>query len=165
MEIFGTGQVRSVQALDFQQVHFPTTFRAAEEAGIFYFTYLGGLRPPFLRVRYREGHGPEVRLFGLLLLAFGAPRVTTRRDVAAVRFPIEAGLLVQRQMRNRGELRLEIHPHRLLMAVEGYYASLIGPGGSEFRSALYERTQGAIHLRVAERFLDDLAARLLSVAS
>lgn len=161
MEIFGTGQVRSIQTLDFQQALFPTTKQAAEEAGFYYFSYLGQLYPPFLKIRYREDGGIDVRLFAITLLSFRAPRVVTGRDVAAIRYPIRAGLLVQRGQQGTGELRLEVRRRRLVMAVEGYYAALIGPAGSEWRKGIYLKTQGAIHLRVAERFLDELAGRLL----
>ncbi|MFZ5816582.1 MAG: hypothetical protein ACOY93_14990 [Bacillota bacterium] len=164
LEIFGTGQVRSIQTLDFQHALFPTTKRAAQEAGIYYFAYLKE-QSPLLRVHYREDGGLSVRLLGITLLSFGAPRIQTGPEVAAIRYPILTGLLVQRAQQRRGELRFEVRPRRLVMAVEGYYSSLIGPGGSEWRKAIYLRTQGAIHLRVAERFLDELAGRLLSARS
>ncbi len=162
LEIFGTGQVRSVQTLDFQQALFATTPQAAQEAGIYYFDYLNHLYPPFVRVLYRDHGGVEVRSLGLTLLAFDAPRVLTGRDVAAIRYPITTGLLIQRGQFRTGELRFEIRPHRLVMAVEGYYSALIGPAGREWRKSLFERTQGRIHLRVAEQFLDELAGRLLT---
>jgi len=159
-EIFGTGQVRSIQTMEFQQTLFPTTPQAAQEAGILYFDYLNHLYPPFVRIRYQDNGGVEIRALGITLLSFDTPRVLTGRDVVAIRYPIRAGALVQRAQRRTGELRFEIRPRRLVMAVEGYYSALIGPGGSEWRKSLFERTQGRIHLRVAEGFLDELAGRL-----
>jgi hypothetical protein len=161
LEIFGTGQVRSVQSLEFQQVTFPTTKQAAEEAGLHYFAYLNQLSP-FIRVRYRADGGVDVRLLGVTLLSFGTPRILAGLGAAAIRYPIRSGLLVQKGQEGRGELRFEIRPHRLVMAVEGYYAALIGPRGSAWREALYHRTQAAIHRRVAEQYLDELAWRLLT---
>lgn len=162
MEVFGTGQVRSVQTLNFQQVLFPTTKRAAEEAGLYYFAFLNQLYPPFLKARYREDGGVDIRLLGITLLSFGAPRVQTGENVAAIRFPIRTGLLVQKGQERRGELRFEVRRRQLVMAVEGYYAALVGPRGSHWREALYRRTQAAVHLRVAERYLDELAGRLMT---
>lgn len=160
-EIFGTGQVRSVETLEFQQALFSTTKQTAELAGFYYVDYLNQISP-LIRVRYRGDGGIDIRLAGVTLLSFGAPQILMGRDVAAVRFPIRSGLLVQRGQQRTGELRLEIGRRKLVMAVEGYYSSLIGPGGSEWRKALYLKTQGRIHLRVAERFLDELAGRLLT---
>lgn len=162
MEIFGTGQVRSVQTLDFQQVTFPTTKRAAEEAGLHYFAYLNQLYRPFIRVRYGTDGGVQIRLLGITLLAFGAPRILSGHDVAAIRYPILSGLLVQKGQERRGELRFEIRPHRLVMAIEGYYAALVGPKGSAWRESIYRRTQAVVHLRAAEQYLDELAGRLLA---
>lgn len=162
MEIFGTGQVRSVQTLDFQQVTFPTTKQAAEEAGLYYFAYLSHLYPPFLKVRYRNDGGVDIRLLGLTLLSFGAPRILSGMGASAIRYPILSGLLVQKGQERQGELRFEIRPHRLVMAVEGYYSALVGPRASAWREGLYRRTQAAVHLRVAERYLDELAGRLLA---
>ncbi|MFZ5828133.1 MAG: hypothetical protein ACOY94_27830 [Bacillota bacterium] len=161
LEIFGTGQVRSVQTLEFQQALFPTTKPAAELAGFYYFDYLNHLSP-FIRVRYRSDGGVDIRLLGLTLLSFGAARIGVGRDTAAVRYPIQTGLLVQRGQERTGELRFEIHRKRLVAAVEGYYSAVIGPGGSEWRKAVYLRSQGAAHQRVMQRFLDELAGRLLT---
>jgi hypothetical protein len=162
LEIFGTGQVRSVQTLDFQQALFPATKQAAEEAGLYYFAYLGQLYPPFLRVRYRDDGGVEIRLLGVTLLSFGAPRILSGPGAAAIRYPILTGLLVQKGRERTGELRFEIRPRRLVMAVEGYYAAIIGPSAAGWREAIYRRTQAAIHRRAAQQFLDELAGRLLT---
>lgn len=162
LEIFGTGQVCSVQTLEFQQAVFPLSERAAEEAGLYYFAYLAQLYPPFLKVRYRDDGGIEIRLLWLTLLSFGAPRIISRSDRTAIRYPIIRGLLVQKAMERTGELRFEVHRRRLVMAVEGYYSALVGRKGREWRRGLFERTQGRVHLRVAERFLDELAGRLLT---
>lgn len=162
MEIFGTGQIRSVQTLDFQQALFPTTKQAAEEAGLYYFAYLSQLYPPFLKARYRTDGGVDLRLLGVTLLSFGAPRIVAGLDAAAIRYPILTGALVQKGQERQGELRFEVRPRRLVMAVEGYYAALVGPAGSGWREAIYRRTQAAVHLRVAEQYLDELAGRLLT---
>lgn len=161
MEVFGTGQVRSVQSLELQQARFTPSKNGVQEAGYRYFTYLNQRFRPWIRIRYREDGGIQVRCLGLTLLAFGAPRLATGREVVAIRFPIVGGLLVQKGMRRSGELRFELRPRQLVMAVEGYYAALIGQKGSDLRRVLYERSQAAIHRRVAEEFLDEWLSRLL----
>lgn len=164
MEIFGTGQVRSIQTLELSQARFSPSRAAVQEAGFAYFTYLGRRFRPFLRIRLHADGSIDVRLLGATLLAFDPPQMSTRGVMEAVGFPIRGGLLVQRQMRRSGELRFELHPTKLVMAVEGYYAALIGPRGSDLRRWLYERSQAAIHRRVADRFLDEWLGRLLTGA-
>lgn len=163
-EIFGTGQVRSIQTLELQQARFSPSRAAVQEAGFAYFTYLDHLFRPFLRIRYHESGSVDVRLLGAALLTFDSPQLLTWGVVEAIRFPIRDGLLVQRQMRRTGELRFELHTTKLVMAVEGYYAALIGPRGSDLRRWFYERSHAAIHRRVAERFLDEWLGKLVTGA-
>lgn len=157
--VLGAGQVRSVQSLSVPGTRFAPGRRAVQEAGFAYFAYLDRLARPFLRVRYGPDAVVAVKLCGLTLLSFRAPEVLAEPGTAAIRFPIAAGLLVRRGMRGRGELRLEMHTDRLVMAVEDYYPALVGSRGSGW---LYERTQAAVHRRVAARYLDEWLGRLIT---
>lgn len=160
--VFGTGQVRSVQTLALPGVRFAPDRQRVAEAGFAYFAYLNRLARPFLRVSFGSDGGVAVRLVGVTLLSFRRPEIREEPGRAAIRFPIAAGVLVQRRMRGNGELRLELHTDRLVMAVEGYYAALAGQGGSDLRRWLYERTQAAVHRRVAARYLDEWLSRLIT---
>lgn len=154
------GRVRSVQTLAVPGARLSPARQEVQEAGLAYFASLDRLARPFLRVRRAPGGAVAVRLCGVTLLSFGAPEVLEEPGSVAIRFPIVAGLLVRRSMRGRGELRLEMHADRLVMAVEGYHPSLVGPGSSGLRRWLYERTQAAVHRRVAARYLNEWLRRL-----
>ncbi|WP_158506908.1 hypothetical protein [Symbiobacterium thermophilum] len=163
--VFATGQVRSVQTLAVPGVRFVPDRHQVQEAGFAYFAFLDRLARPLLRVRFGERGTAAVRLCGITLLSFRPPEVREAPGMASIRFPIAAGVLVQRPMRGRGELRFEMHADRLVMAVEGYYAALAGAGGSDVRHWIYERTQAAIHRRVAARYLDLWLGRLIAARS
>jgi len=160
--VLGWGEVRSVQTLTAPGVRFSPDRRRVLEAGLDYFAFLNRLAMPFLGVRFAAGGAAVVRLFGITLLSFRAPEIRAEPGCAVVRYPIAAGLLVHRRMRGHGELRLEMHADRLVMAVEGYVPALAGRGGSRLRRRLYEGTQAAVHRRVAARYLGEWLARLLA---
>lgn len=151
--VSAAGQVRSVQSLAVSGTHLEPNLQQVQEAGYGYFAFLDRLARPFLRVRQGPAGTMVVRLCGVTLLSFRVPAIREEAGVAAICFPIAAGLLVQQNKRCRGELRLELHPDRLVMAVEGYYPALVGSGSSRFRRWLYQRTQAAVHRRVAARYL------------
>lgn len=154
------GRVRSVQTLAVPGARLSPARQEVQEAGLAYFASLDRLARPFLRVLCSPCGAVAVRLCGVTLLSFRAPEILEGSGRVAIRFPIAAGLLVRRGMQDRGELRLELHADRLVMAVEGYHPALVGPGSSGLRRWLYERTQAAVHRRVAARYLNEWLGRL-----
>ena len=125
-----------------------------------------------LWVRSEADHASSIVLLfpWAALLRFRAPRYSEGSDWAEVGWDIERGLLVARQGRGRGSLRIRIqraaHDEwkngnaRLLMRmeVEGYYPRIRGGGWFARAGAwLYGQTQARIHRLVFRQFLRSLA--------
>jgi hypothetical protein len=124
-----------------------------------------------LRVRSELGHQAIVLLLPrAALLRFRTPWYSEGSDWAEVGWDIERGLLVARQGRGRGSLRIRIQQlahdewrngnARLLirMEVEGYYPRIRGGGWFRPTGAwLYGQTQARIHRLVFRQFLRSLA--------
>jgi hypothetical protein len=138
--------------------------------GSAYWRYLGRISLGLLRVC----SGPDHRLLSLrlppaALLRFAAPRYRCGPDWAEVGWGIEGGLLVAREGRGRGSLRIRLQRPggaeqgeggRLLirMAVDDYYPRLRGRGRLARAGAwLYARTQAGIHRLAMRGFLRSLA--------
>jgi hypothetical protein len=136
-----------------------------------YRRFLGRISLGLLRVRSEPGHQSIVLLLPpAALLRFLAPRYSEASDWAEVGWDIERGLLVAREGRGRGSLRIRIQRvardggkagrARLLvrMEVEGYYPRIRGGGWFAPAGAwLYGQTQARIHRLVFRGFLRSLA--------
>jgi hypothetical protein len=106
----------------------------------------------------------------LVLLRFQVPEYETGESLASVTWPIERGILVSPQGRNRGFLRLSLEPLaqssangnrrvRVQMEVRNFYPWLRGAGRfARLGVWVYAQTQQRIHRAVTRRFLRKLAA-------
>jgi len=114
------------------------------------------------------GHGPTVTLFGRIpLLGFRPPVFSTGADRASVEWPIERGILVARDGRGQGFLRIaaERDPEgagpdrrlRVSSSVSNFYPWLRGRGRmARAGTWLYSQTQLRVHIAVTRGFLRTL---------
>jgi hypothetical protein len=135
-----------------------------------YRRFLGRISLGLLRVRSELGHQSIVLLLPrAALLRFHAPRYSEGSDWAEVGWDIERGLLVAREGRGRGSLRIRIQRvardggkagrTRFLvrMEVDGYYPRIRAGGWFAPAGAwLYGQTQARIHRLVFRQFLRSL---------
>jgi hypothetical protein len=123
-----------------------------------------------IRVAYAPDHQSVVLLVRpLVLLRFRTPVYELVEGRGSVTWPIERGLLVSRDGRDQGYLRLSIArvedptagnrvPVRAEMEVRNFYPWLRGGGRfARFGTWLYGHTQQRIHRLVTRRFLRSLA--------
>ncbi len=120
--------------------------------------------------------GPDDRCVVLIarpfvLLRFHAPEYETGAGHASVTWRIKRGLLVAKDGRGRGFLRLSLGPSEpadrdgrasvpVEMQVHNFYPWLRGTGGfARIGVWIYAQTQQRIHRAVTRRFLRRLAAR------
>lgn len=140
-----------------------------------YWRFLGRISLGLLRVRSEPGHQAIVLLPRLALLRFGAARHREGSDWAEVGWDIDRGLLVAREGRGRGSLRIRIqqvardseHARRarllMRMEVDGYYPRCRGGGWfAPVGTWLYVQTQARIHHLVMRRFMRSLVRLELS---
>jgi hypothetical protein len=134
-----------------------------------YWAYLNRISLGVLRVVYE----PEARTVVVLsrrlpLLRFHAPEYETHSDEASVTWRIDRGLLVAREGRGRGFLRIAVRrlersepgQARLEVGAEvrNFYPWLRGSGRfARFGTWLYSATQLRIHVLVTHGFLRSLA--------
>jgi hypothetical protein len=144
-----------------------------------YWRFLNRISFGLIRVVYE----PEARVIVLLsrrlpLLRFHAPEYETSPDSGSVTWRIERGLLVAREGRGRGYLRILVRraadgaepverlPNaqgrrarlRVLLEVRNFYPWLRGSGRfARFGTWLYAQTQLRIHVIVCNAFLRSLA--------
>ena len=130
-----------------------------------YWRFLSRFSLGLIRVVY----APESRTVVLLsrrlpLLRFHAPEYETEGNCGAVTWQIDRGLLVAKQGRGQGYLRIEVRrldePGRLRVgiAVKNFYPFIRGSGRfARFGAWLYGQTQVRIHRLVTFGFLRSLA--------
>lgn len=168
-----TGSVSSVQlaelelpATALENLWKPETLERLARA---YWRYLNRVSFGLLRVVYE----PDARTVVLLsrplaLLRFRAPQYEARDDLASVTWQIERGLLVAREGRGTGLLRITVRRcedagpgvARLALGAEvrNFYPWLRGSGRfARVGVWLYGRTQMRIHVIVTRGFLRSLA--------
>ena len=135
-----------------------------------YWRFLNQVSLGLIRVVYAEEH-QSVVLFAqpLSLLRFCLPDYELGEDRGTVTWPIERGLLVARDGRGQGFLRMSIERvHRdvangralfhVRMEVQNFYPWLRGTGRfARFGSWLYSQTQLRVHRMVTRGFLRSLA--------
>ena len=130
-----------------------------------YWAYLNRVSLGLIRVVY----APDSRTVVLLsrripLLRFQAPEYDTSSDGGSVTWRIDRGLLVAREGRGKGFLRIEVRkleePGRLHLsvAVHNFYPFIRGRGRfARFGAWFYGQTQVRIHRLVTFGFLRSLA--------
>jgi hypothetical protein len=135
-----------------------------------YWRYLNRISLGLLRVVYeRDARSVVLLVRALALLRFGAPRYRTTASGGSVEWPIERGLLVAREGRGSGFLRIDVERQpdgappgqaRLTvgLAVRNFYPWLRGSGRvARFGTWLYGATQVRIHAIISRGFLRSLA--------
>jgi len=168
-----TGSVGSLQAaeLDVREPVSRLVDRAfLERAAAEYWRVITRFTLGLVRIA-RDGADPCVVLVArpLVLLRFHPPEYETADGRASVTWRIGRGLLVSRDGRNRGFLRLTLEPleqagidgHRRVrvqMEVRNFYPWLRGSGAfARVGVWVYAQTQQRIHRAVTRRFLRGLA--------
>ncbi len=141
-----------------------------------YWAFLRRMSLGIIRVHY-EATSRTVAAFGRIpLLRFGAPRYETEEGLGRVTWPIDRGLLVAREGRGRGALRVSIrrcdrdgtgegadpdHDEVRLIAkveVENFYPGIRGRGRfARFGAWFYAQTQLRIHVIICNAYLRSLS--------
>jgi hypothetical protein len=135
-----------------------------------YWRFLSRISLSLIRVVYGDDWRAVVLLTPRLpLLRFHAPDYETGAERASVTWRIERGLLVAREGRGRGHLRIEVHrlPEpasdstarlRVRVEVRNFYPWIRGRGRfARFGAWIYANTQLRIHVLVCNMFLRSLA--------
>jgi hypothetical protein len=144
-----------------------------------YWRFLGRISLGLLRVVYAPESRTVVLLFPAFpLLRFGVPEYVARPTFGQVTWPIRGGLLVAREGRERGFLRIRIwhegrdpasQSHEVVRAsveVQNFYPWLRGSGWcARLGTWLYQVTQLRIHALITRGFLRSLARLDLGPAS
>ena len=140
-----------------------------------YWAFLRRMSLGIIRVEYAAA-SRTVAAFGRIpLLRFGAPRYETEEGRGRVTWPIDRGLLVAREGRGKGALRVSIErcdrdgvddeadaglDHVRLIAkveVENFYPGIRGRGRfARFGAWFYAQTQLRIHVIVCNAYLRSL---------
>ncbi len=170
-----TGAVASVQEaqLSFPRESLEDRWRpeSLERLARSYWRFLSRVSLGLLRVVY----SPDSRTVVLLhpavrLLRFRAPEYEVQPGFGQVTWPIQRGLLVAREGRDRGFLRISVrrdgpdpesHARELVgvrIEVRNFYPWLRGSGWfARFGTRLYKGTQLRIHALISRGFLRSLA--------
>lgn len=143
-----------------------------------YWRFLGRISLGLLRVVYAPDSRTVVLLFPALpLLRFGVPEYVTRPTFGQVTWPIRRGLLVAREGREKGFLRIRIWREgrdpasssnelvRVSVEVQNFYPWMRGSGWfTRLGTWLYQATQLRIHGLITRGFLRSLARLELASA-
>jgi hypothetical protein len=129
-----------------------------------YWRFLNRISLGLIRVVYESDARTIVALSRRLpLLRFRAPEYETAPDRGSVTWRIERGLLVAREGRGSGYLRILVRRAsptavRVRLEVRNFYPWLRGSGRfARFGTWLYAQTQLRIHVLVCNAFLRSLA--------
>jgi hypothetical protein len=142
-----------------------------DRAAAGYWRFLSRVTLGLVRVAYAGDHQSVVLIRSpLVLLRFRAPEYEFGEGSAAVTWRIEHGLLVSREGRSRGFLRLSVaqldgEPAdeqarvRVQMEVRNFYPWLRGSGRfARFGAWFYGHTQQRLHRWITRGFLRSMAA-------
>jgi len=168
-DVAPSGAVASVQAAEIE-VERSLLERIWNAAGLEllargYWTFLRRFTLGAIRVVYGDGERTVTALGLIPLLRFGAPRYETGGGRGRVTWPIAEGLLVAREGRGRGHLRVSVERSgnddgsgraRLIARVEvaNFYPGLRGRGAfARLGAWLYAQTQLRIHVIVCNAYL------------
>ena len=170
-----TGAIRSLQAAEvtlpspvLEQIWRPEYL---ERLGRAYWRHLSRATLGLIRVVYTDDSRTAVLLSRRLpLLRFHAPEYETSADSGCVTWRIDRGLLVAREGRDNGFLRIRVQRQGALesaageetlavqLEVRNFYPWLRGGGRfARFGAWLYGQTQLRIHVLVCNAFLRSLA--------
>jgi hypothetical protein len=141
-----------------------------------YWRFLRRISLGLLRVRSGPGNESIVPLVsGVVLLCFRPARYSVESERAEVEWQIDHGLLVAREGRRRGALRIQLARRRpdhverggarLLMRMEvaGYHPRLRGPRWfAPLGAWIYAHTQAQVHRLVLRSFMSSLGGLELS---
>lgn len=156
----------TVDPATFEAIWTPSTLELLARS---YWDYIRRRTMGTIRVTYREGK-PTVALLGRFpLLRFRTPDFTTSPDLASVEWPIEKGILVARDGRGRGFLRIAAERQsgdvenerqlRVSSTVSNFYPWIRGGGKfARLGTWIYAQTQLRIHIAVTRGFLRSLDA-------
>lgn len=154
------GAIESEQRIALSSPVVAFSVAGAKHLGCAYWRQVERLTGGLVRTRLRDGT-IELRLFGHgpALLRFGPPHVEATELVARCSYPIEGGLLAQRQA---GEIVFAqvggSHPV-LSSAIRGFFPRLAArQGGPDWTGALYKHVQSRIHVAVSRRYFARLIA-------
>lgn len=147
----------------FEQIWTPSTLELLART---YWDYIRKRSLGTIRVTYTGGN-PTVALFGRVpLLRFRPPVFVTSPEKASVEWPIDRGLLVSRNGRDKGFLRIaairadegpDFPTLRVCSTVSNFYPWIRGTGRfARFGTWLYSQTQLRIHIAVTRGFLSSL---------
>ena len=154
----------TVDRATFEEIWTPSTLELLARS---YWAYIRRRTLGAIRVVYR-GEAPVVALFGRIpLLRFQPPVFSTGDREASVQWPIEKGLLVSREGRGQGYLRIsaaresggsEDHPQlRVSSSVSNFYPWIRGAVWfARMGTWIYSQTQLRIHIAVTKGFLRSL---------
>lgn len=159
-QITGAGVVSSVQSLRLMVAGFTPTPATVAAAGRLYWVHLRRLGLGLLRIQVGPDGEVAVGLLGLTLLSFDPPSIVEDGRGYAARYAIQAGVAVGRHGRGEGYLQICVGEERVLLAVDGYHAAIVGARRNPLRLAFYLATQSLLHLVVARTFLGYLRRRL-----
>lgn len=132
-----------------------------------YWRYIERRTGGLIKVRYAPD-SQTVALFGRFpLLRFSPPAFTTGSEEASVQWPIERGLLVARDGRDQGFLRIAVKRQdrsdsdaptlSVTSTVSNFYPWIRGTGRfARFGTWLYSQTQLRVHIAVTRGFLASL---------
>ncbi len=179
VKVSGSGPASSVQAAELlvrrdvlERIWTPDSLELLARG------YWAFLRKAFLgtiRVIYAHDSRTVTTLGGIPLLRFGAPQYETSTDSGRVTWPVDRGVLVARDGRGKGHLRVEVKrcdrdgvdddedarldQVRLVarVEVENFYPGLRGSGWfARWGAWFYAQTQLRIHVIVCNAFLRSL---------
>lgn len=134
-----------------------------------YWLYIERRTGGLIKVRY-AADSQTVALFGRIpLLRFKPPVFSTGGDEASVQWPIDRGLLVARDGRDQGFLRIAVKRQgssdrdapslRVTSTVSNFYPWIRGTGRfARFGTWLYSQTQLRVHIAVTRGFLASLVS-------
>jgi len=148
----------------FDQIWTPSTLELLARS---YWDYIRRRTLSLIRVRYREDSQTVTLLGRVPLLRFRTPVFSTGDDRASIEWPVERGLLVARDGRGQGYLRIEASRSEsedaecpaltVSSTVSNFYPWLRGSGRfARFGTWLYSQTQLRIHILVTKGFLRSL---------
>ena len=154
----------TVDQSTFDEIWTPSTLELLARS---YWEYIRSRTRGAIRVRYSDSQ-PAVVLFGRVpLLRFRPPVFETAEDEASVSWPIDRGLLVARNGRGHGFLRIaasrqpnEVGAARRLKVtstVSNFYPWIRGGGRfARLGTWIYSQTQLRVHIAVTRGFLSSL---------
>jgi len=166
VEVRAAGPLRSMQEAELtiergapEQLREPATLERLADA---YWSFLERRSIGLLRVASGDSFRAVNLLSGrIALLRFRAPRYEAGPGFGRVTWPIERGILVAREGRGRGYLRLDLRgpeapggPVRIRAEVSNFYPWLRGSG--RLGAFVYAQTQARLHAWITRGFLRSL---------